>query len=423
MTKKEEVMVIEKIITGLKGFCRKTDVIYWVLTLMASIYGCALIASQQRAGEVNFLRTQIIAIVIGYAAAIIIAWVDYRLIAKCWWVFAGIALALTMAVFFIGMRVAGTDDVGWIRLPGGLTFQPSELTKICFIITFSAHLAFLEDRDRLHSFIGVMTLVIHAAIPVTLIHLQGDDGAALVFGCMFLIMTFAAGVQMRYFIVFFICTAAAIPILWSHFMNSDQKSRVTVLFSNDDELMRTYGWQQYQGKVSIASGGMTGKGLFEGPRVEREMVPYQENDFIFTVAGEELGFIGCAAILLLFVLLLFITLINAIRATDPLGRNICIGYFALLATQITINLGMVLGLLPVVGITLPFFSSGGSSAACLYLGVGLVESVYMHRADKNEHHIKIDLKKKPRRKKQLKRRKIKSTGAYDKALGPQKRVF
>ena len=108
MTKKEEVMVIEKIITGLKGFCRKTDVIYWVLTLTASIYGCALIASQQRAGEVNFLRTQIIAIVIGYAAAIIIAWVDYRLIAKCWWVFAGIALALTMGITLAGC--GGSDD-------------------------------------------------------------------------------------------------------------------------------------------------------------------------------------------------------------------------------------------------------------------------------------------------------------------------
>ena len=235
-------------------------------------------------------------------------------------------------------------------------------------------------------------------------------------------MSFAAGVQLRYFIAFLICSAAAIPIIWTRLMNSDQQSRISVLFTNDDEMLRTYGWQQYQGKVSIASGGMLGKGLFEGPRVEREMVPYQENDFIFTVAGEELGFIGCAAILLLFFLLLFKTMINSILATDPLGKNMCIGFFSLLATQITINLGMVLGLLPVVGITLPFFSSGGSSAACLYLGVGLVESVYMHRADKNERHMKIDLKK-PKRKKNRKRKKLRSTGAYDKALGPQKRVF
>ncbi len=413
---------IDNIISGLKGFFKKTDILYWVLTLTASIFGCLLIASQQRGGEVNFLKTQVFAVIIGYTAAIIVANIDYKLIAKCWWLIAGVALALTLAVFFIGIQIVGTDDVGWIRLPGGITFQPSELTKICFIVTFSAHLAALEEHAKLHSFIGVLSLVLHAAVPVVLIHLQGDDGAALVFGCMFLIMSFAAGVQLRYFIAFLICSAAAIPIIWTRLMNSDQQSRISVLFTNDDEMLRTYGWQQYQGKVSIASGGMLGKGLFEGPRVEREMVPYQENDFIFTVAGEELGFIGCAAILLLFFLLLFKTMINSILATDPLGKNMCIGFFSLLATQITINLGMVLGLLPVVGITLPFFSSGGSSAACLYLGVGLVESVYMHRADKNERHMKIDLKK-PKRKKNRKRKKLRSTGAYDKALGPQKRVF
>ena len=232
-----------------------------------------------------------------------------------------------MAVFFIGIQIVGTDDVGWIRLPGGITFQPSELTKICFIVTFSAHLAALEEHAKLHSFIGVLSLVLHAAVPVVLIHLQGDDGAALVFGCMFLIMSFAAGVQLRYFIAFLICSAAAIPIIWTRLMNSDQQSRISVLFTNDDEMLRTYGWQQYQGKVSIASGGMLGKGLFEGPRVEREMVPYQENDFIFTVAGEELGLIGCAAVLLLFLLILAVIFRDALKAENTLGKMICIGFF------------------------------------------------------------------------------------------------
>lgn len=420
--KKEEITISENIFSGIRNFFKKTDVLYWLLTLTASVYGCILIASQQRGGEVNFLRTQIVAVIIGYIAAIIIANIDYKFIAKCWWIIAGIALALTAAVFFIGIQIVGTDDVGWIRLPGGITFQPSELTKICFIVTFSTHLAALEEHGKLHTFLGVLSLVFHAAVPVALIHMQGDDGAALVFGCMFLIMCFAAGVQLRYFIAFLICTAAAVPIVWTRMMNSDQQNRLAVLFSNDDEMLQTYGWQQYQGKVSIASGGILGKGLFEGPRVEREMVPYQENDFIFTVAGEELGFIGCAAILFLFLMLLYKTMINSGKATDLLGKNMCIGFFALLSTQIMINLGMVLGLLPVVGITLPFFSSGGSSAACLYLGVGLIQSVYSHRADKNEIHMKIDISK-PRRKKRRKRRKTKSTGAYDKSLKPQRRVF
>ena len=385
--------MVKNIFGYIGDYFKRTDKIFWLLTIVASFYGFCLIASQQRGGEVNFLRTQIAAVVIGYIAAIIISVIDYRFISKCWWLIAGVALALTVAVFFIGIQIVGTDDVGWISLPGGITFQPSELTKICFIVTFSTHLSALAEHEKLHSFIGVITLMIHAAIPIGLIHMQGDDGAALVFTCMFLIMSFAAGIQLRYFIVLFIACATALPFIWTRMMNSDQQNRLAVLFSNDDEMLQTYGWQQYQGKVSIASGGIFGKGLFNGPRVEREMVPYQENDFIFTVAGEELGFIGCVVIIVLFLLILFKILLTLHFSDDMLGKCICMGFFSLFATQITIHLGMVLGLLPVVGITLPFFSSGGSSAACLYLGVGLVQSVYMHRNERTEKTIKVVLPK------------------------------
>lgn len=387
------MFIINRFFSGIADYFKRTDKILWLITLTASIYGCILIASQQRSGDVNFLRSQLMAVGIGYVAAIIVSLMDYNFIAKCWWLIGGVALALTAAVFFIGIQIPGTDDVGWILLPGGLTFQPSELTKICFIVTFSKHLSYLAEKGKLHSFIGVLTLLIHAGIPICLIHMQGDDGAALVFAFMFFIMTFAAGVQLRYFIALFIAVIAAAPFLWTRIMNSDQQNRLLILFNNDDEMMQTYGWQQYQGKVSIASGGITGKGLFEGPRVEKNMVPYQENDFIFTVAGEELGFIGCIAILLIFVLMIFKTLRTSRESCNLLGKNICIGFFSLIITQVVINLGMVLGLLPVVGITLPFFSSGGSSAACLYLGIGLVQSVYMHPTDGSEKPIKIEVSK------------------------------
>ncbi len=358
-------------------YIKRTDILFWVLTILASIYGCCLIASQQRAGNVNFLRTQLIAVCIGYAAAVVISMIDYHLIAGLWWLAAGLALVLTAAVFLFGIQVSGTDDVGWIRLPGGMTFQPSELTKICFIVTFSRHLAVLEDKQMLKSFWGVCTLVLHAAVPVGLIHLQGDDGAALVFALMFVVMCFAAGVQLRYFVILAIAAAAAVPLLWTVVFNDDQKNRLRVLLRADDSMLQTYGWQQYQGKVSIASGGLFGKGYFQGSRVAREVVPYQENDFIFTVAGEELGFVGCVVILLLFVLLILRIMRNAAKSQDALGKNICMGFASILMIQTIVNLGMVLGLLPVIGITLPFFSAGGSSAACLYLGVGLVQSVCM----------------------------------------------
>lgn len=386
-------MAIKNFFLTIWDYIKRTDRIFWLMTVVASFYGLCLVASQQRAGDVNFLKTQIMAVSIGYIAAVVISCIDYNFIAKLWWLFGGISLALTFAVFFIGIQVAGTDDVGWISLPGGMTFQPSELTKICFILTFSKHLAYLTEIDKLHSFVGVMSLVVHAMIPIGLIHLQGDDGTALVFAFMFIIMTFMAGVQLRYFIVLFSAVLCAIPILWTKIMNDDQKNRLLVLFGTDDTNLQTYGWQQYQGKVSIASGGFWGKGIFNGPRVEKEMVPYQENDFIFTVAGEELGFIGCIGIIALFVMILVKILHTSVISCNPLGRNICIGFFSLIGVQVIINLGMVLGLLPVVGITLPFFSSGGSSVACLYLGVGLVQSVYMHRSDTEDKPVKVEISK------------------------------
>ncbi len=376
-------MKIQGIFSGLREYLKQTDLLFWLMTLMASLYGIALIVSQQRAGNVNFVRTQIFAVILGYIAAVIISMIDYNAIAKLWWLVAVVGLALTIAVFFIGIQVSGTDDTGWIRLPGNITFQPSELTKIFFIITFSKHLSYLIEIDKLKSFVGVVTLTAHAAIPILLIHLQGDDGAALIFAFMFLIMVFMAGIQLRYFIILGGVIAAALPLIWTKILNDDQRNRLIVLFTNDDSMIQNYGWQQYQGKVSIATGGFLGKGYYNGPRVEDGTVPYQENDFIFTVAGEELGFVGCVALIILMVLICVKIIHTSTLSYNPLGRFICIGFFAEVATQTVINLGMVMGFLPVVGITLPFFSSGGSSVACLYLGVGLVQSVYMHRTDVN----------------------------------------
>ncbi len=368
-------------------YLKKTDMLLWLSTLTAAVYGFLLIASLQRNGGPDFLKTQIIAVFIGYIAAVTVSLVDYEHIAKKWLFIAAAALAMTFSVFFIGIQVAGTDDAGWIRLPGGMTFQPSELTKICFIITYSKHLAVLDENGRLRSFFGVMSLVFHAMVPIVLIHFQGDDGAALVFAFMFLIMSFIAGIQIRYFVITGTVLTAALPLIWSHILNDDQKNRFAVLLSSDDSSLRTYGWQQYQGKVSIASGGIFGKGLLKGTRVEDNAVPFQENDFIFTVAGEELGFIGCFAIILLFGVILFRVIRISSHAGGPLGRNICIGFFALIAVQFTINIGMVLGLLPVAGVTLPFLSSGGTSAACLYIGIGLVQSVRMHPASGGVHTL------------------------------------
>lgn len=369
---------MNKLFNSIWNYIKNTDKLLWLITVAISVYSLILINSMQRAGEYSFMKSQVIAVVLGYIGAVVLSLIDYRLLLKYWWISAVLAVVFAISVFLFGIQVTGTDDTAWIKLPFGITFQPSELIKILFIITFSAHMSYLEEKEKITSLFGVVTLALHVLIPVTMIHMQGDDGAVLIFVFMFIIMTFIAGVQLRYFAAALATTIVSVPIIWNLFLNDEHRNRIMALFDLDGNALTDYAWQQYQGKVSIASGQLSGQGLGNGMRVEMSIVPEQENDFIFTVAGEELGFIGCTLVLALLLLLSIKIVFAAQKANDKAGAYICYGMFAIVSVQSIINIGMVLGFLPVVGITLPFFSAGGTSAMCLYLGIGLVQSVYMH---------------------------------------------
>lgn len=346
-----------------------------------------LIYSIQTATGVNYLKSQFFAVIIGILGAVVLSITDYTNIEKYWYIAAIIGVILSAAVFLFGITVSGTDDTAWLSLPGGITIQPSEIIKICFIITFSQHLSYLVENEKIHNIIGVGTLFIHAMIPVGIIHIQGDDGSALIFFMMFAIMSFTAGVQLRYFAVTLGLVAVGIPVIWNFVMNSEHRNRIMALFDLDGNALTDYGWQQYQGKVSIASGGLSGSGLGRGLRVQSNIVPEQQNDFIFTVAGEELGFIGCLVLFLILICLMVKIIMVAFRSSDCAGATICYGLFAMLATQSIVNLGMVLGFLPVIGITLPFFSQGGTSIMSMFFGVGLVQSVYLHNKLDIDTHL------------------------------------
>ncbi len=358
-----------------------SDIILWLLTVAAVVYSLLLISSMQRAGDYNYLKTQIAAIVLGTVAAVVISKADYRYIIEKWYISAVIAIVLAGLVFVFGIQVSGTDDTAWINLPGGFTIQPSEFIKICFIITFSKHLSYLEEKNMVTTFLGVVTLVLHAVVPMLIIHIQGDDGTVLIFGFIFLFMAFTAGVQLRYFAILGGALIIGIPVIWNLFMNDEHRNRFLALFDIDGNAMTNYGWQQYQGKLSVAGGRLTGSGLYNGSRVEYGIVPEQENDFIFTVAGEELGFIGCIILLLILLFIIIRIIINASKSTDIRGRYICCGVFAMIASQTIINIGMVLVFFPVIGITLPLFSAGGSSALSTLICIGLVQSVCSHNPE------------------------------------------
>ena len=187
---------------------------------------------------------------------------------------------------------------------------------------------------------------------------------------------------MRYFAILGGLVLLALPLLWQFVMEDYQKLRFIALFNLDDPNVQMYdGYQQYQGRISIGSGKLTGQGLFHGSRVADGIVPFQQSDYIFSVAGEELGFVGCSLILLLLFLFMLKALHVAHSSRDDLGKYVCFGYFGIIALQSISNIGMCLAVLPAMGVTLPFFSAGGSSAVCMYLGFGLVQSVYMRRKE------------------------------------------
>lgn len=379
---------MKKILELVKNYFNITDKFFWIIALLISSYSLLLMLSVSRNSDFGYFKVQLISIIVGYIGAFLITKSDYRKIAKYWYYVAAICIVLIICTFIFGTAVTGNSGVdakAWIKLPGGITFQPSELAKIGFMITFSKHLSFLREHDQLKSFKQIVFLGLHALIPMGLTHLQGDDGATIIFFFMFLFMSFAAGIQLRYFIGTFIALVLSIPILWNYVFAEYQKQRLIAQLNPEADPLGM-GFQQMQGKLSIGSGMLFGQGYFNGPRVgfgKRGVVPVQQSDFIFSVAGEELGFIGCILVIALLLALFIRTFIIAYKSSDDLGSYICFGFLGMIVSQTIFNIGMCLSLLPVMGVTLPFFSAGGSSAACLYLGLGLVQSVYMQKGDGN----------------------------------------
>ncbi len=364
----------------------------WLILAAISVYSLILLKSVSRAvTESDYFRTQLMAIGLGVAAAVFVSLIDYAEIANFWYLVAGFSIFLMIYTILFGEEVTGSGGVAakaWINI-AGRTFQSSELVKIAFIITYSKHLDIVQKRGKITELPQVILLALHALVPVLLCQMQKDTGASVVFFFMFLSMSLAAGVQLRYFAVLCAMVCAALPLLWKFFMPEYQKDRFIALFNLDDPYIQmNEGYQQYQGRISIGSGKWNGQGLFEGSRVANNSVPFQHSDYIFSVAGEELGFVGCSLIILLLLLLMIKVLHVAHSSRDDLGKYICFGFFGMIALQSVWNIGMCLAILPAMGITLPFFSAGGSSAACLYLGFGLVESVYMRRKESDGLRLK-----------------------------------
>ena len=357
------------------NYVRTTYIAMWALILTCTVYGCMLIHSARPIA----IKTQVMAAMIGFGGAFVISLMDYHRLGQLWPIVGGMCVFLVGLTFVVGQSAIGgnsvADDVAWLNI-FGYSFQPSELMKIGFIITFSYHLSYVLEKGTLNTLSSVFMLGGHAFVPVGLCIAQGDDGTALMFLVMFLIMFFSSGLSWQFIILGLSAIVAMSPLLWQS-MSSHQQQRFSAVYNpqEGDEMGILY--QQTLGKVAIGNGGLTGEGHGTSTMIQSGLVPEDHNDFIFTVACEEFGFLGALVLLGLLFAVMLLSLYAAYKAVDMMGRFMCIGFFAMIATQTIFNIGMCISALPVIGITLPFFSAGGSSSMCLYFGVGVVQSVYM----------------------------------------------
>lgn len=380
---------MKQILKSVKTFIKETDKILLLLCALASAFGSVMVLSatlHTASDGVRFTRdfkVMVAAVCLGLAMAIIISLIDYEFIIKMWPLIAAVSIGLMLLLFVPGVGVGPEerpDAKTWISLAGGkIFFQPSEIVKIGFIITFGVHLD--KVKNNINHILTLIPLAIHALIPIALVMKSGDMGSALIFIIITMAMLFVAGLHWLYFVAGGVLLLAALPLVWIFVLENIQKSRFLALVY--PELYPDVIYQQERGLAAIGGGGLTGQGLFKGNYTQLGIVPESQNDMIFSVIGEELGFVGCVIALLL---LTFIVIrIARTGRLDKVGNTkvMCYGVVAMIAGQVIINIGMCLELLPVIGITLPFFSAGGSSNLCLYLAIGLIMSFYRYNQQRD----------------------------------------
>lgn len=370
--------MFRKIGQNIADYFRETDKLLLFLCTVASLYGAALIYSATNMNGARQVVVQLGCLAIGLTVAIAISTIDYTKFIKLWPLYIVGEIALLAVTYQFGYSPDGSDNKAWIKLPFEMSIQVSELIKILMILTFAKHVSSLkrEEINRPHN---VLLLALHGlAAPAAVMLLQKDLGTVCVMLIIFISMLYVAGVKLRYFVIGFAALAAVSPIVWIYGLADYQKSRFLVIFNLEADA-KGKGFQQLESIKAIGSGGIFGQGYMQGTKTQNASVPEAHNDFILSVAGEELGLIGCLLVFAILLLIIIRIVYVSTVSKDIAGKIICIGAFGMLAAQLIINTGMVVALLPVIGVTLPFFSAGGSSLVCLFISIGLVVSVYKHR--------------------------------------------
>ena len=328
-----------------------------------------------------YLKRHVINIVIGLALAWGTTIIDYRLLRAYTPYIWGLGVFGLLFVLIPGVGSEVNGAKAWIRLPAGLQIQPAEIAKISIIIGIAMLLSERTHNNDAPSHQDVLKALGVAAIPILLILAQPDMGTVVIISASVVTMLAVSGAPTRWVVGLILLALIGGFVAVKAGVISDYQVKRLQSFVDPNADSQGAGYQLRQARITVGSGGLIGTGLFNGPQTNGRFVPEQQTDFIFTVAGEELGFLGSGLIIFLLFLILMRAFAIARRSTDPYGMLVCTGVIAWFAFQIFENIGMTLGLMPMTGVPLPFMSYGGSSMFANLIGFGLLQNVHAsHRS-------------------------------------------
>lgn len=367
------------IMSVVKTHIKLVDVPFLVLAVSLCVIGLLAINSATLSFETpKFVIVQLFGIVLGLFCALVLSVIDYRTFISKYRYIIAFNVALLLITYIFGSSVTEGTNSNWIDL-GIIKIQPSEFAKLFFVYSFAVHLS--QVRDKMHKFSTVLTLGIHAAIIFGLVLLQKDLGSLTIFLVMFICMCFAAGLSVWYYVAGAAALVCVSPFIWTH-LSEYQKNRIMLCFDESiDPLGTGIRYQQLRSQTAIGNGGVFGTGYTHGAVTQgiADHLPAKHTDMIFSTLCEEWGIVGAVAVLVLTTVLILRVFKIALSCGNSIGRYICVGVASMFMIQVMENVGMCLGIMPVIGITYPFLSYGGSSILSCFLSVGMVLSVSTHQ--------------------------------------------
>jgi rod shape determining protein RodA len=365
-----------------KKLLRNYDYVLLLTIVLISAFGVIMVGSSSVSGEISISalfsnRTfvkQLVWAVGGLVGMALLSFIDYSEWQRLKLPIYFFSLALLILVIFKGTSAGGAQR--WIAIGKLFNLQPSELAKIAIIITLSATMA--KEGRSLERWSGLIVPLLHVAVPMLVIFLQPDLGTSLIFMAITGAILFVAGMRWLHLAVMGVGGIIGSVLAFLFVLKPYQKSRL-IIFRDPWQDPFDDGWQIIQSKVAVGSGQFRGRGLFKGTQTQLDFLPEKNTDFIFSVIGEELGFLGASIFLLVYVFLIWRVLKVAMEAKDSFGRYLCVGVAAMLSFQLLVNVGMTISIMPVTGLPLPLISYGGSSFLTTMISLGLVLSVAAHK--------------------------------------------